>query len=440
VLQEIHRKRVLFSAVACMWGPVAIVVAQIVQVPLFLACWGVDKYGEWLVITGVPMIFGLADMGVAQASASKCTMEAGAQHWAAARNTLQTSRLYTSVVALLLVVVSLGLAVFIDWSAVLHLDGLSRYEASVVFVLVSSYWAVMLQGGFLGVWLKASGQMPTHALIEGSARIMDTAVIAIALCLGWSFIGAAVALLVGAVLLRLLHAYFASRHAMPELSRFGSASGSQLREIFRPSFGFIGLSLTQALTTQGGLQILNQIASQQAVVVFNTTRIFARLIIHIGAIANNAMRPELSRIIGSGRPATAARFTRRITLLSSGIALITFCVFIVFGPALISFWSTGKVMVGHWLIAVVGLHAFINVCWYVPLSALMASNQHTSHAFIYLASAVIAGCAWIVLRNVLPPMIGAATLLTAPEVAMIAIMGVTALRKRTARRNPGDLC
>ena len=48
--------------------------AQLVLVPFFLHAWGTGRYADWLVLTGIPSMLSLLDLGVAQASATSATL------------------------------------------------------------------------------------------------------------------------------------------------------------------------------------------------------------------------------------------------------------------------------------------------------------------------------------------------------------------------------
>lgn len=69
--------------------------AQIVVVPFFLSAWGVQQYGEWLVITGALMLLTLMELGVAQASSTQATLAAGAGNRVEVRVSLDTAMTFS---------------------------------------------------------------------------------------------------------------------------------------------------------------------------------------------------------------------------------------------------------------------------------------------------------------------------------------------------------
>jgi O-antigen/teichoic acid export membrane protein len=428
---DLHR-RFLLNAAAYGYGPVVTLVVQLVQVPLFLAFWGVEKYGEWLVLTGIPLMFVLADAGVAQASASKCIMETGRKSFEEARNTLRTARAYATLVALLLAAVGIALAIFVDWSALLKLSSVSPASASVVILLVACYVAVTLQGGYLGAWLRASDQTPVHAFIEGSTRVLDLSAVALTLFVGGGFIAAAAALLLSAVVCRTIHALVACRFSSAELSRPGKATLRQLRAILKPSAAFIGIALTQTLTVQGGIQMLNQISTQQTVVLFNTVRILVRTLVLFGGAVSNALRPELARLVGQGLQAPAVIFTHRVTVAALGVGAMFYLMLVAFGPLAVKMWTHSTVEASHVIIGMIGLHALMHIAWLMPATLSIATNRHARYAGIYAAFAIVALGVWILGRNAIDPIVGASLLLAAPECAALALAAACFTKRSTS--------
>lgn len=429
-------RRFLLNAAAYGYGPVVTLVVQLVQVPLFLSFWGVEKYGEWLVLTGVPLMFVLADMGVAQASASKCIMEVGRQSFEEARNTLRTSRAYVTAIAFLLVIATIALAALVDWASLLKLSSVSSGSAKAVILLVACYVGVSLQGGYLGAWLRASDQTPVHAFIEGSTRVLDLCAVALTLFIGGGFIAVAVALLISAVFCRLTHALVARRLSSEQLRWPGKATLGQLRAVLKPSVAFIGITLTQTLTVQGGIQILNQISTQQTVVLFNTVRILVRTLVLFGGAVSNALRPELSRLVGEGLEISAAIFSRRIAIVTMTLATALYLLLIGFGPGIIEVWTKSRVDASRFEVGMLGLHALLNVFWLIPATLSIATNQHSRYAAAYSASAIGAIGLWMLASQSVSPIVGGALLLAIPETitAALVLMNVTQAKHSLRRQ------
>ena len=52
-------------------GTVLTVIIQLVSVPVLLGAWGVDVYGEWLILSAVPLYLALSDLASPRSQATR---------------------------------------------------------------------------------------------------------------------------------------------------------------------------------------------------------------------------------------------------------------------------------------------------------------------------------------------------------------------------------
>ena len=48
---------------------------QLVSLPIFLKYWGADLYGEWLILSSIPIYLSMSDIGFGVAAANEMTMK-----------------------------------------------------------------------------------------------------------------------------------------------------------------------------------------------------------------------------------------------------------------------------------------------------------------------------------------------------------------------------
>jgi hypothetical protein len=75
---------------------------QLVGVPLFLLFWGIDLYGEWLLLTTIPVYLMLADLGVNAVAQNDMSIQASAG------NREGALRVFQAVLVFLLLIFVLG--------------------------------------------------------------------------------------------------------------------------------------------------------------------------------------------------------------------------------------------------------------------------------------------------------------------------------------------
>src|ERR1700742_3967274 len=76
------RGRLLKACAATALGPMVTVASQLVSVPALLTFWGTQKYGEWLILSSIPVYLSMSDLGFGSVAANEMAMQvaAGKKH------------------------------------------------------------------------------------------------------------------------------------------------------------------------------------------------------------------------------------------------------------------------------------------------------------------------------------------------------------------------
>ncbi|WP_460733847.1 polysaccharide biosynthesis protein [Lysobacter tyrosinilyticus] len=389
---------------------------QLLLVPFFLKYWGAARYADWLVLTGLPTMLTLLDLGVAQSLASRATMEASAGRWTEARASLHTANAFTLVLSLLILVLAVTVGQWVDWSGLLKLETLQGHDSRVIMFAMAAYLCVGLMGGPLDACLRTIDRAAISAFLLANRRLLDVVVSIGVLLGGGGAVELAVTLLVGQVLALIVLQGLAIRWSPAGTFGLTHASWRIFRETLKPGLAYMGFPVAQIVTLQGGLQVLNLVAPPSVIVAFTMARTLMRLIMQAGVVANNALKPEISRLAGQGRLVVARRFSRTAGILIFVLCCLAYVGLVTTGPLIVHWWGHGKVQVNHMDLALIGAHALANVAWFVPAATLVATNRHVSVAVAYGISSCAGLLVWYVLKWSLSPVIGASLVLLVPEV------------------------
>lgn len=425
-------ERFRLNALSYGYAQVVAVLAQLVQLPFFVKCWGKTGYSDWLVLTGVPSLFILLDLGISQASANRATIRAGAHDWPAARVSLQTSLVFACALGLLTFAVTWAVTPWIDWAALLKLHAIRNDEARRITLYMALYVGFQFIGGPVDGWFRAMDHAPLGAFLIANRRLADIVVtIAVLLCGGGS-VTLAAAMCACQAILAVGQVLIANRYTPLPVVGFRHACWTEFRTVLKPSIAYASFPLSQAITLQGGVQVLNQIAGPSVVVAYTMARTLMRMIIQFGVVANYALKPEISRLAGQGDMARARAFTRSAGLWILAASVAVYAGLVVTGPRIVELWGRGAVHVGHAELVVIGLHALLNVAWFIPAALLIATNAHVRVAAVYAGASCTALALWLLLLHLVTPIYGAALLLLVPEAVVLAWL----MLARSA--SPGD--
>lgn len=128
-----HRFKINFAASG--FSQIITVAFQVITVPLFLINWNNERYAEWILLSGFPIMLGLMDLGVAHATASKATMLAAQLDISGVRRSLQTGMAFSIFVALFILALAASLGSILDWTKILKLNSLSQTQTKYVAIV-----------------------------------------------------------------------------------------------------------------------------------------------------------------------------------------------------------------------------------------------------------------------------------------------------------------
>lgn len=428
-------KKVGFNSLSYGYGQLVTLVSQLVTVPFFLHFWGRDLYADWIVLTGLPLTLTLLDLGMSQASASRATTLGAAGKWDAARSCLQTGQAFTLSVTAVAISIAVSVNLSVDWTSTLHLSSLDKSDSRIIFLMMTGYLLVHFLCGPIDGYFRVIDRTALGAFLLANRRMLDVALAIGVLVAGGDPITLALAMMTGQALMLTLLVTIAKRLSERSLLGISRASKAEFRQIWKPSLAHAGMPIAQVIMLQGGIQLLNQLAPSAAVVAFSMTRTAMRLIMQIGMVISNSMKPELSRLFGLNLATLAKRYVVIASLCGIALSLFAYAVLLMIGPQLFEWWGGGKVSVSRSEMAMIGIHAVFNVSWMVPATYLIAANRHVAISSLYLISALLALTLWAGLRSSIPPLAGASALLAIPEASVALYLTVRAAANYVEIRN-----
>lgn len=410
-------KRLRLNTVSYGYTQIVTIAAQLLLVPFFLKYWGTEKYADWLILTGIPTLLTLLDMGVSQASANKATVLAGSGDKEGARRSMQTALAFSLAICTIIITITLTITPAVNWNSLLNLKSLSNGESRQIILMMSLYLCTSVLGGPLDGWYRTIDRTATGAFLLANRRMADILISITILLSGGSPTDLALALLITQLIALSILTLIAQKLSPWPILGLKNASFLELKSIYKPALAYASFPLAQLVTLQGGLQILNQVAPPQVVVGYVMARTLMRMIIQLGTVINNALKPEISRQAGKGNLLETQKLTLKITRWILSVCVLAYLFLVIAGPYFISFWGHGKVHVQSMELSLIGLHTLANVAWFIPAAILIATNKHIKLALVYSSSSIASLCIWIVFSKNIDPIVGAAMILTIPELA-----------------------
>lgn len=360
--------------------------ANLLLVPLFLARWSVETYGQWLALFSLVAYLSSVDAGLSMAAINRLT-----QAWT--RHDLEDyARALDSAMAFHLAAAAGGaalLAAGVWWLPLASWMRITSPGAALTLFLlgIQMLWTVPL-GLLTGIY-RTTGDLARSQWIANAQKTGALAVSAAVV-----LAGGGMAALAAWQLLPLLAAtlYAASdvRARFPGVRPgLRGADIRVLRQLIRPSLMFALITLSVAIGQQGPVVIVSSLLGGAAVAVFATSRTLANYMRQITGALNAALWPDVTRLDAIGDRERLRALHRLLVFGSSALCIGMAAALWYAGNDLVRFWTRGRLQPDtallRWLVAMAALQC----PWLASSVVTAAMNRHGRLARSYFVASVL---------------------------------------------------
>lgn len=373
----------LYSALGANLTSQAItVVIQILSVPIFLYLWGVEKYGEWILISAIPAYFALSDFGFISVAINKMSILSSGGDHQGSETVFHTAIKFTAItsfVVFLGAVIILALLEFIfPWGG----------ERKIALMLLITTSLLSMAGGLFDSVFRASDEYALGTNIANVARLVEWVFLILGASLGGSIISAAISQFIGRVLATTIIFHIVrSRHPHFRWSTKYADMG-EFREMIKPSLAFMAFPTANALNIQGVTLLVGYLFGPASVVIFNTYRTISRVLVQVIALLGRSLWPEISKQFGAGNFRAVVSLYKWGILGSVLISLSASLPVYFLAPYILEEWTSGHVLFDGFLLKVFLLSTILTSFWQMSMIVLSATNQHSGFSVTYLLSAL----------------------------------------------------
>lgn len=358
------------------YGQAVALVSLVAAVPFFLRAWGEHLYGEWILLSLIPVYLAISDLGFGTAAGTEMTVRVSRGDREGALSVLHTVWTLVTALSVVLCLVLVAAIHIVPIDRLLGLTILSRQEANAIAVLLIIQVCLSQQGGIVDAAYKCDGNYATGIYFINTARFAEFVAGLAVLAVGgdpWHYAATAVAVKFASYGLIWLDLRTRVPWARPGWSR---ASREHVKPLLLPALGFIATPLAYAFSIQGILFAVGHLFSPAMVTVVSLHRTFARLVWQLANMVSTTAWVELSRALGSGDYELGRRIFRRSwqavlwsTLAASGVLW-------VLAPAFFQFWVRGRVDFHPALLGVFLLASVLGGLWGVGFVVPVSLNRH----------------------------------------------------------------
>jgi O-antigen/teichoic acid export membrane protein len=365
-------------------------VSKILLTPLFLQAWGVNIYGEWLLLSSFVAYLSLTDMGGQLYIINRLTQAYAKNDIPLFRQILHTGLALFLVmpmtVFLLFVVTILCFPVL----SFLRISEAEQHVAILVLAILSFQFIISLpQGILLGIY-RAVGMLPRGVMLGNLLLLLQLVLVSGGLWLGSRMVGIAI--------LQIIPFFLIAAFAIHELNRnfpqfqllsLKTAKLSIAKTFIKPSLHFFSIQLAQMFSIQGTVLIVGMMLNPVQVVVFSTIRTMVNVMKQMLSIITHSAWPEMTRLDAEQHINQLYIFFRAILRSTMLIALVFIAIFYFFGEAIYYLWLGNTVKYQHTVMYLFLIYLFQLIFWTSCSHVLMATNNHHTLAKFLLVTSLL---------------------------------------------------
>lgn len=375
------------------YGQIVNIAIQFIGATLFLGRWSTQEYGRWLLLYTVPAYISMLDFGLMSTLSNRVVILRASGNLSLARKIINTSLFYCLAVALSVSIIGIILIiVLIKFNLLISDDEL---VPCVALVLLS---ALLFSNSFFDMIYRYSDRYAYGTFVLSTARIFEWGGGVVGLVVWGDFSGVAVGMLVARLACVIYITYDSIKDGEVRLS-VDSIDVSVLKNDIKPALAFMLFPISNAISIQGVLPIINSVAGPSSVVVFSCTRTLVRVVTQMLTIVNRAYWPEFSKKYGEKDFTGLKKLEKSAFKKNILVAIIGGGVLIVFGEVIFKIWLRGEVDFRVGLMFLMAGSTLVTAFWQAKWVLLMATNKHSFFAVMNLFAAAIFGvCVYIFMK------------------------------------------
>jgi O-antigen/teichoic acid export membrane protein len=382
-------RRVTLGALANLLSQALNTGGQMLVVPVLLAGWGKELYGEWLALSAAAASLAVLDLGMQSYVVNRLNQCHALDAKDDYARILQSGLLFSAAVAnvaALAIAPALWLLPVERW---LKLTEETHSQAAWIGLLIVLQVLYAIPYGLLNGIYRSIDEYPRGQMVNNARLLLSLSGMVAAVWLGGGPTSVAAAQL-GALIVSGGFIVVDIRRRHPEIplgvqrGEFGLAISFLV-----PSASFLGIQIVMALVVQGSTLLVNGVFGAALLVSFSTFRTLTNLIRQVGGTIQNAVWPEFTALDAQRRTEDLQRFhllTSKIVTLSAACSAVYV---LVYGDVLLRFWTRGQVAYDRGLMGGFMLLAASRSMWLTSSILLSATNRQKTVFTATVLSAVV---------------------------------------------------
>jgi len=379
----LETKRIFSGFIANGYSQGVTIFSQIVLVPFFISNWGVQQYGDWLILIALPMYISLSDMGFSTSAANEMCMLAGKNRDKEVITTFVSSWYLSISLAAALSVILFLIFSLLQYTGTYKFTSITPDDARLGFILYLIYMFMTVLCASIAAVYKFAQRYSLNIYLNNTARLFES-ISTIILLIAKQDLTTVIAGMIVVRAIGLLCMIAIAKKIVPFFTlKPSDFSFKKIKELTSSSLNFSLFSTAVNLFPQAFVIALGSTFSSHVVVGYTMVKTLARFGFQVLNSYNNSLSVEISHL--SGKKSWDKIFS---LIDKSCLYFFTFSVlYIVVGlysaDYIFKLWSGLHLQVDPTLFFLVSATSLTQSIWMLFFSVFASSNNHGKASKIY---------------------------------------------------------
>jgi len=385
----LSRRRVALGIGANMLERMAGIALQLALVPVLASHWGLELYGVWAMLTALPGILLLGDLGFATAASVRMTMQIARGDRDSARITMHSASQVVLIAGAMILAVAAAVAAFMPDAALSALSAATAADLRTALVCLALYAVLIIANGLVLAVFRSNERFALGSLLSTLTLLLENILLVTVVALGHGIAIGAMAMLAGrasGTAIGLLTSARLRTGVMPGLRHGNRAARS---ELIGPAVAAMAIPLGLALMLQGQVVALGAAAGAATVPAFVAARTLSRLGLQLSQALAHPLIPEFGVASARGNKRGVLRMFALVLVAALFIAVTFAIILAVAGPWIVMTWSAGHIAVPRETMWAIAVSALCGGIWNPVSNLMLAINRQASFAPVLVALAAI---------------------------------------------------
>ncbi len=367
------KKRILKNSVASMLDKISKVTEQLLLVPFFILCWGVEYYGDWITLTILPTFFALANLGFGTATGNTFVLKYGAGDKQSAANTVKTGLYVMHIGIFFIVLLSLIVLEILGHFDVFSSLKMSAYDAKYAVFFMFTSAVVTFYLAIFECFYRVAHQAHLGIFLKAIATFIKVGLAIAILFAGAHALEFSLLIFIVTLITNIIYIYLAVKFLKFKEYKKSKFNKYEAIFLFKKGLGYFLSPLWQAIYFQGTTFIIRIVLGPSAVVLFNTLRTLINSSSQLFNVIVNAIYPEFQLAIAERDHNKAKKLYLSLLTINVFIALIASIFLIFFGDYIYGWWTHHQINVPI-------------VVWFLMIIRIIFYALWYSYSFVFEAN------------------------------------------------------